>query len=69
LRTRLPAKAFEDDWHIAIAAHQKIPCLLTWNPRHLANATMRPLVETVCARKGHQAPIICTPEALRRVKP
>ena len=64
----LPAKAFEDALHIAVAAHQKIPYLLTWNLRHMANATMRTLIETVCAKKGCKAPIICTPEELRRVK-
>ncbi len=65
----LPAKAFEDALHIAIAADQKIPYLLTWNLRHMANATMRPLIETVCVSKGYKAPIICTPEELRTVKP
>ena len=65
----LPAKAFEDALHIAIAADQKIPYLLTWNLRHMANATMRPLIESVCAHKGYKAPIICTPEELKKVKP
>ena len=65
----LPAKAFQDALHIAIAAHQEVPYLLTWNLRHMANATMRALIETVCASKGYKAPIICTPEELRRVKP
>jgi len=65
----LPAKASDDALHIAIAAHQEIPYLLTWNLRHMANATMRPLIETVCAIRGYKAPIICTPEELRRVKP
>jgi predicted nucleic acid-binding protein len=65
----LPAKAFEDALHIAVAAHQKIPYLLTWNLRHMANATMRPLIEMVCVNMGYKAPIICTPEELRRVKP
>ena len=65
----LPPKAFEDALHIAVAAHQKIPYLLTWNLRHMANATMRPLIEVVCASKGFKAPIICTPEELRRENP
>ena len=65
----LPAKASDDALHIAIAAHQEIPYLLTWNLRHMANATMRALIETVCANKGYKAPIICTPEELKRVKP
>ena len=65
----LPAKAFQDALHIAVAAHQKVPYLLTWNLRHMANAIMRAPIETVCANKGYKAPIICTPEELRRVKP
>jgi hypothetical protein len=31
---------------------------------HLANATMRPMIESVCDAKGLKAPIICTPEEL-----
>lgn len=60
----LPAKAADDALHIAVAAVNKVPYLLTWNCRHLANATMRPIIETVCAAKGFKAPIICTPEEL-----
>lgn len=63
----LPEKAADDALHIAIAAHQKIPYLLTWNYRHMANATMRPAIEAVCAGKGYRVPIICTPEELRKV--
>jgi predicted nucleic acid-binding protein len=65
----LPEKAADDALHIAIAANQKIPYLLTWNCRHLANATMRPVIDAVCASKGYKAPIICTPEELRKEKP
>ena len=65
----LPVKAEDDALHIAIAAAQSVPYLLTWNCRHMANATMRPLIESVCAGKGFKAPIICTPEELRKVKP
>lgn len=65
----LPTKAGNDSLHIAIAAIHHIPFLLTWNCRHMANATMRPLIESVCARNGVKAPIICTPEELMEVKP
>ena len=65
----LPAKAADDALHIAIAATNGVPYLLTWNCRHLANATMRPLIESVCARNGLKAPIICTPEELLETKP
>ena len=65
----LPAKAADDALHIAVAATKAIPFLLTWNCRHLANAAMRPVIETVCKAKGFKAPIICTPEELLEAKP
>jgi hypothetical protein len=65
----LPARAADDALHIAVAAMNGIPYLLTWNCRHLANATMRPLIENVCAGAGLKAPIICTPEELLESKP
>jgi hypothetical protein len=55
----LPAKAVDDALHIAVAATKAVPYLLTWNCRHLANAVMRPVNETVCKAKGFSAPIIC----------
>jgi predicted nucleic acid-binding protein len=64
----LPKKAGGDALHIAVAATQGIPYLLTWNCRHMANATMRPVIESVCARNGFKAPIICTPEELMGTK-
>lgn len=65
----LPGKAADDALHIAIAATKAIPYLLTWNCRHLANAAMRPVIESVCNAKGLKAPIICTPEELMEAKP
>jgi hypothetical protein len=68
-RGALPTKAADDALHIAVAAVHAIPYLMTWNCRHLANATMRPMIESVCAVKGFKAPIICTPEELLETKP
>ena len=65
----LPTKAGNDALHIAVAAIHRVPYLLTWNCRHMANATMRAQIEGVCARKGFKAPIICTPEEMMGVKP
>jgi hypothetical protein len=65
----VPAKAGNDALHIAIAAIHRVPYLLTWNCRHMANATMRTQIESVCASKGFKAPIICTPEEMMEVKP
>ncbi len=64
----LPAKAADDALHIAMAATQGVPYLLTWNCRHMANATMRRVIESICASKGYRAPIICTPEELLETK-
>ncbi|MGL5094215.1 MAG: type II toxin-antitoxin system VapC family toxin, partial [Planctomycetia bacterium] len=65
----LPAKAADDALHIAVAATNGIPYLLTWNCRHLANATLRSVIENVCAGKGVKAPILCTPEELMEASP
>jgi hypothetical protein len=53
---------------LPVAATHAVPYLLTWNCRHLANATMRPFIEAVCMAKGLKAPIICTPEELMGAK-
>jgi len=60
----LPREAMEDSVHIAVAAVHGIEYLLTWNCKHIANATMRQRIESTCADAGYQAPIICTPEQL-----
>ena len=65
----LPTKAGDDALHIAVAATHAVPYLLTWNCRHMANATMRSMIESVCADKGFKAPIICTPEELMESEP
>ena len=59
-----PAKAEADAFHLAIVATNGLEYLLTWNCRHLANATMRPLIEDVCRDAGVEPPIICTPHEL-----
>lgn len=65
----LPVKAENDALHVAVAAVHHVSYLLTWNCRHLANATIRRQIETICARRGYKAPIICTPEELMEVEP
>jgi hypothetical protein len=63
-----PEKAGNDALHIAIAAIHRVPYLLTWNCRHMANATMRGPIESVCASQGFKAPIVCTPEEMMEAK-
>ena len=60
----LPQKATVDAFHIGIAAAHQIDYLLTWNCKHLANATMRSTIEAICRSSDLRPPIICTPEEL-----
>ncbi len=60
----LPERAAADALHIAIAAVHGMDYLLTWNCTHIANVTLRPLIESVCRSAGYVPPLICTPEEL-----
>ena len=60
----VPRTAAEDALHIAVAAVHGVDYLLTWNCRHIANATMRQAIERACREAGYEPPIICTPEEL-----
>ncbi len=60
----LPPKAALDALHIAVAVTGGIEYLLTWNFAHLANATIRHLIERKCRSQGYEPPVICTPEEL-----
>ena len=60
----LPEKAIVDAFHIGVAAAHQVTYLLTWNCKHLANATMRSTIEAVCRSEDLNPPIICTPEEL-----
>ena len=64
LNAALPAKAQVDALHIAIAAVHGVEYLLTWNCKHIANATMRPKIEHICRTEGYEPSIICTPPEL-----
>jgi hypothetical protein len=57
----LPAKARIDAFHVAIAAVHGMDFLVTWNCKHIANATTRSLIEAICRRAGFEPPVICTP--------
>jgi hypothetical protein len=60
----MPRKAVEDALHIAVAALNGMDYLLTWNFKHIANATMRYKIERICRLTGYEPPIICTPQEL-----
>lgn len=60
----VPGKAAEDALHIAIATIYRMEYLLTWNCRHIANATRRLAISKICEQAGYRTPVICTPEEL-----
>ena len=62
----IPQTKAEDAAHIAIAVTNGVDYLVTWNCRHIANATMRSRIERVCREAGYEPTIICTPEELVR---
>lgn len=60
----VPSAAADDAMHIAVAAAHGMDYLVTWNCRHIANASMRSAIEGACRSVGFEPPIICTPEEL-----
>jgi hypothetical protein len=60
----LPERATVDALHIAIAAVHGMDYLLTWNCTHIANATLREPIMSVCRANGYEPPAICTPDEL-----
>ena len=60
----IPASEPRDAYHVAIAAVHGVEYLVTWNFKHIANATMRGRIEAVCRDAGFEPPVICTPDEL-----
>ena len=63
-RKAVPASEPRDAFHIAIAAVNGVKYLLTWNFKHIANASLRDRIELICRDAGYEPPIICTPDEL-----
>lgn len=60
----VPANSARDALHIAIAAAQGIDYLLTWNFKHINNASTRTLVTNVVSNFELQSAVLCSPEEL-----
>jgi len=60
----IPEKSGADAIHIAVSAVNGVDYLLTWNCKHLANATLRHQLEICVENAGYACPVICTPEEL-----
>jgi hypothetical protein len=60
----LPVSASRDAVHIAVTAVHQVHFLLTWNCRHIANATIFRDLQHILMSAGYDVPVICTPEEL-----
>lgn len=63
----VPENSIRDALHIAIAATQGIDYLLTWNFKHINNATTRTTIIKSVTESGFLCPILCSPEELEEV--
>ena len=57
----LSAKAKADAVHLAVATVYQVDYLLTWNLKHLANATILLRLRPVAEQRGWRLPVVCTP--------
>lgn len=60
----LPIEADRDAAHIALATIHEMDMLLTWNCRHIANATIQKPLRKLVEAPGFTLPVICTPDEL-----
>ena len=60
----VPANSARDALHIAIAATQGIDYLITWNFKHINNASTRTMVINAVSDFGLACPVLCSPEEL-----
>lgn len=60
----LPVTADRDAAHIALASAYEMDILLSWNCRHIANATIQARLRRLAESAGFTLPVICTPEEL-----
>jgi hypothetical protein len=62
--TPFPDNAQVDALHIAVATDQRMAYILTWNFKHIANASIRSKLEVLAQSRNIVLPTICTPEEL-----
>ena len=64
----IPSSQPRDALHIALAATHGVQYLVSWNFRHIVNASLRPAIERICRVAQYAPPILCTPEELLEVE-
>ena len=61
----LPASAWLDALHLAVASLNGMEYLVSWNCRHITSGRVRKVVHEINEDRGVDSPIICTPEELQ----
>jgi hypothetical protein len=64
----LPASADRDASHIAISSVYEMDVLLTWNCRHIANASIQGRLRQLVQAAGYTLPQLCTPVEMMGVE-
>ena len=64
----MPAKAYVDAAHVALAAVHGLDYLLTWNYAHLANPIAQERLEAICHRLALPTPLLVSPETIPQVR-
>ncbi len=62
----LPSKAVADSIHWAVASAYGCDYILTWNFKHLNNASIKRSAERIIREYGYESPTLCSPEELER---
>jgi hypothetical protein len=57
----IPTTADRDALHIALAATHRMDILLSWNCRHIVNASIQVRLRRFAAGRNVQLPLLCTP--------
>jgi hypothetical protein len=57
-------RIYIESTHIALASAYKMDIFLSWNCRHIANATIQTRLRHLVESAGFELPVICTPEEL-----
>jgi hypothetical protein len=60
----LPTAADRDAGHIALATVYEMDILLSWNCRHIANASIQARLRKLAEKSGFILPVLCTPDEL-----
>ena len=60
----LPLAADRDAAHIALATIYEMDILLSWNCRHIANASIQARLRRLAGQMGLTLPVLCTPDEM-----